>query len=79
MRRLLVIITLAIALPAAAQQPKPADKPAPPPISKPLPTGPSADQCRAACAQRYYFCIAEAEIETCSPAWAQCRNKCLPS
>jgi len=73
MLRTIALLSVLIALPAAAQ---PAPKPASPPISRPAPTRPSADQCRATCARSYYFCIAENEIEACSPAWAQCRSAC---
>ena len=36
----------------------------------------NASQCRTACAQSRYFCLAEAEEETCSPQWARCVAGC---
>lgn len=36
----------------------------------------TASQCRTACAQSRYFCLAEAEEETCSPQWARCVAGC---
>lgn len=36
----------------------------------------SASQCRTRCAQSRYFCLAEAEEETCSPQWARCVAGC---
>ncbi|RYF94060.1 MAG: hypothetical protein EON95_06745 [Caulobacteraceae bacterium] len=38
--------------------------------------GRNASQCRTACAQSRYFCLAEAEEETCSPQWARCVAGC---
>lgn len=53
-----------------------APTPPPPPAYSPVPKPPSADQCRAACAQSYYFCLAENEVQDCAPAWSQCRLAC---
>jgi hypothetical protein len=36
----------------------------------------TAAQCRTACAQSRYFCLAEADEETCSPHWARCVAGC---
>ena len=36
----------------------------------------TASQCRTRCAQSRYFCLAEAEEETCSPLWARCVAGC---
>ncbi len=36
----------------------------------------TASQCRTACAQSRYFCLAEAEEATCSPPWARCVAGC---
>ncbi|MDB5472305.1 MAG: hypothetical protein JWR84_3865 [Caulobacter sp.] len=36
----------------------------------------AASQCRSRCAQSRYFCLAEAEEETCSPQWARCAASC---
>ena len=36
----------------------------------------TASQCRTRCAQSRYFCLAEAEEETCSPQWARCVAGC---
>lgn len=36
----------------------------------------TASQCRTSCAQSRYFCLAEAEEETCSPQWARCVAGC---
>lgn len=36
----------------------------------------NAGQCRGRCAQSRYFCLAEAEEETCSPQWARCVAGC---
>ena len=48
----------------------------PPPAFSPIPPPPTAEQCRTACAQTYYFCLAENEIQDCAPAWSQCRLAC---
>ena len=48
----------------------------PPPAFSPIPPQPTADQCRTACAQTYYFCLAENEVSDCAPAWSQCRLAC---
>lgn len=65
MRRLFVALPVLLMISAQAPAPKP----------KAPPTDP-VQQCRAACDRRYYFCLAEAEPETCAPQWAQCRNRC---
>lgn len=36
----------------------------------------NASQCRTRCAQSRYFCLAEADEETCSPQWARCVAGC---
>ena len=54
---------------AAAAPPTPAFSPIPP-----QPT--TAEQCRTRCAQDYYFCLAENEVQDCAPAWNQCRLAC---
>jgi len=72
MLRPLVLAVALIALPAAAQ-PQP-QKAAPAP--RPVTVRPAAEQCRAACARDYYFCLSQDEPELCAPAWAQCRNRC---
>jgi hypothetical protein len=61
----------------AQAAPLPATAPtAPTPAFSPIPPEPTADQCRTACAQDYYFCLAENEIQDCAPAWSQCRLAC---
>lgn len=70
------MVRIALIAAAALMLPAQAPKEAPPPPPRPAPSGPSAEQCRMTCAQRYYFCLAEAEQEICSPAWAQCRTAC---
>lgn len=70
MRR--ALLALPVLLMLSAQAPKEAalpPKPKPPAVN-------TVQQCRAACDRRYYFCLAEAEPETCAPQWAQCRNRC---
>jgi hypothetical protein len=61
---------------------------APPPLASPvatpiatlpLPFTPQASepgQCRMACAQSYYFCLAGDDAETCAPSWGQCLSSC---
>jgi hypothetical protein len=65
---------------------------APPPLASPvatpiatlalplaLPFTPQANepgQCRIACAQSYYFCLAGDDAETCAPSWGQCLSTC---
>lgn len=43
-----------------------------------LPPLPDARQCRLACAQDYYFCLAGDASEECPQAWGQCRLGCDP-
>lgn len=59
--------------PAAATPATPA-----PPVAaySPIPPPPSAEQCRTACAQAYYFCLAENDVSDCAPAWSHCRLAC---
>lgn len=33
-------------------------------------------QCRLACAQEYYFCLAGDGTDDCAPHWGQCRAAC---
>ncbi|MFD1192197.1 hypothetical protein ACFQ27_16535, partial [Phenylobacterium conjunctum] len=33
-------------------------------------------QCRQACAQEYYFCLAGDGTDDCAPHWGQCRARC---
>jgi hypothetical protein len=33
-------------------------------------------QCRTDCARRYYRCLAQDEMASCSPAWTQCQVGC---
>lgn len=33
-------------------------------------------QCRLACAQRYYFCLAADAADECPQTWGQCRAAC---
>jgi hypothetical protein len=75
MRRLLFLLPFVILLagPAGAQLVV-EKKAAPAPRSASVAR--AVEQCRTGCAQRYYFCLAEAEPETCSPVWAQCRARC---
>jgi hypothetical protein len=93
---LVLAAALAVAAPAASQQPGPADglkapegkersppaETGPRPAAPPPPSGPvqtpaqAADQCRAACAQTYYFCLAGDSPDDCSAAWGQCRLSC---
>ncbi len=35
-------------------------------------------QCRADCAQTYYFCSSEGDSSDCSSDWAQCSSRCPP-
>ena len=35
-----------------------------------------ASQCRTACAQSHYFCLAEEEEISCNPRWARCVAGC---
>ena len=60
-----------------SQTPAPSAPAAPPvPAMSPIPPPPTAEQCRTACAQTYYFCLAENEVSDCAPAWSQCRLAC---
>jgi len=59
--------------PSAALAPTTSPLTAPPPAA---PGAPAADQCRMACAQSYYFCLAGDAPETCPDAWSQCRLGC---
>jgi hypothetical protein len=76
------LLVALMSAPAAAEQP--AKTPAPAAkastatrrLVSPAPAGPSADQCRAACAQNYYFCLSASEAQDCSPRWTQCRVAC---
>jgi hypothetical protein len=63
---------------AKADPAQPAQVPATPPTPaiSPIPPQPTAEQCRTRCAQDYYFCLAENEIQDCAPAWGQCRLAC---
>lgn len=36
----------------------------------------SASQCRTACAQSHYFCLAEEEEISCNPRWSRCVAGC---
>ena len=54
----------------------PASPPPPTPAFSPIPPAPTAEQCRTACAQADYFCLAENEVSDCAPAWSQCRLAC---
>jgi len=90
MRRILVLllVSLALASPAGADQ-KPAPKKAPPPAVVAVPQtalqpliplassrpGGDAGQCRAACARSYYFCKA-GDDDICPSQWAQCNARC---
>ncbi len=90
MRRLLplLLVSLALASPAGADQ-KPAPKKAPPPAVAVVPqtalqpliplasSRPGGDpgQCRAACARSYYFCKA-GDDDICPSQWAQCNARC---
>ena len=66
--------------PAAAKvdptQPAAAPATPPTPAFSPIPPQPTAEQCRTRCAQDYYFCLAENEIQDCAPTWGQCRLAC---
>ena len=33
-------------------------------------------QCRAACAQSHYFCLAAEDEQTCNPQWSRCVSGC---
>lgn len=78
MHRLFATLSMLIVLAAPALAQPPVAKPAPAQkrLQSPLPTGPTADQCRATCAQDYYFCLSGNEPQDCSPRWAQCRAAC---
>lgn len=43
-----------------------------------LPPPPDPQACRLACAQTYYFCLAESASDECPQAWGQCRLGCGP-
>jgi hypothetical protein len=49
-----------------------------PALLAPLATAPASDpsQCRAACAQSYYFCLSTEVPENCPGDWGQCRAAC---
>lgn len=97
-----LIVSLALAAPAAAQQgritvvepvrdaalrgpvgapPAPTEEAAP--LLLPLPLQPtsiastpaSGSQCRTACSQQYYFCLA-GEDERCPQYWSRCVSGC---
>lgn len=36
----------------------------------------SPSQCRTACAQSYYFCLAEEDEASCNPRWSRCVAGC---
>lgn len=36
----------------------------------------TASQCRTACAQSHYFCLAEEEEISCNPRWSRCVAGC---
>ena len=91
MRRVLalLLVSLALASPAGAEQ-KPAPKAkAPPPAVVATPQtalqpliplassrpGGDTGQCRAACARSYYFCTAGGD-DICPSHWAQCNARC---
>ncbi|HEX5378494.1 MAG TPA: hypothetical protein VFW47_07955 [Phenylobacterium sp.] len=47
----------------------------PQPIAS-APVGGAPQQCRLACAQAYYFCLAGDFPDQCSGSWGQCRSGC---
>jgi hypothetical protein len=74
-----------------ASQPVPNRSPAPPPpaldalgarslfLPTPIasaPVGGAPQQCRLACAQTYYFCLASDFPDQCPISWGQCRAGC---
>jgi DMSO/TMAO reductase YedYZ molybdopterin-dependent catalytic subunit len=67
---------------AAPTHPAAAPAKAPPlPLSAPIQSLASrvpadAGQCRLACAQTYYFCLADAGPETCPDGWTRCLAGC---
>lgn len=93
MRRILalLLVSLAMASPAGADQ-KPAPKAKVPPPAAAVVAAPQTalqpliplassraggdtGQCRAACARSYYFCTAGGD-DTCPGNWAQCNARC---
>jgi hypothetical protein len=63
----------------SSTQPAPSrETPAAPPVPafSPIPPPPTPEQCRTRCAQDYYFCLADNEIQDCAPTWGQCRLAC---
>ena len=48
-------------------------QPLPPASSR---VGGAAQQCRMACAQTYYFCLAGNQSDDCPTTWSQCRSGC---
>jgi hypothetical protein len=40
------------------------------------PRGRTPSQCRTACAQSYYFCLADEDEQSCNPRWARCSAGC---
>jgi hypothetical protein len=46
------------------------------PTSSAGPGGRTAGQCRTACAQSYYFCLADEDEQSCNPRWARCVAGC---
>lgn len=63
--------------PAADLGLRPLGAAAAPPLAS-LPPAPDARQCRLACAQDYYFCLAGDASDECPQAWGQCRLGCDP-
>ena len=76
----LLVMTLALASPAGAQQ----TAGTPPPqgvLSAPIPLAqsrPGGDpmQCRAVCARTYYFCKSGTDDDSCPGQFAQCNARC---
>jgi hypothetical protein len=69
---------------AAAKTPAPRPRPlalaALPPLPQPPGASPLAgvdpNQCRAACARTYYFCLAGENAEACPEPWTRCVVDC---
>jgi len=85
---LLLALSLAPAAPGQTLAPRNGDLRAGTALPQPLPLLPSpapitpasssaqAGQCRLACAQTYYFCLASEAPDDCPSAWTQCRVGC---